>query len=89
MTLLGNPCGCTSGPCDKPPRAPIFGQSWSRCVEGELRNPMWQLGVKTSHLAEIAPLAGWPDTYSKGIADAMLALRDARASKLAKANQGA
>lgn len=45
---------------------------------------MWLKAVERSHAAEISPLTGWPDTYSAGLYDAMLAFRDAKARHLQK-----
>lgn len=72
------PCDCTGGICLEVPNGPVRGHKWSRCPTGELRNPMWQAAVYYSHAAEISPLSGWPDSFSAGVVDAVMALRQAR-----------
>lgn len=37
--------------------------------------------VYTAQLADVSPLRGWPDEYSAGVVDAVLAYRHAMAEK--------
>jgi hypothetical protein len=48
---------------------------------------MWLLAAERMHAAEISPLTGWPDTYSAGLFDAMMAFRNAKAEWMAKVNK--
>jgi hypothetical protein len=42
---------------------------------------MLMSAVYVSQQAEISPLRGWPDEYSAGVVDALMAFRQARADK--------
>lgn len=82
-----NPCDCQRGPCTKPTATPVVlggdlpHGHWSACPHGELRNPMLSAAVTLDAYASISPLAGWPDTYSAGVVDCLVALRMERAAE--------
>jgi hypothetical protein len=80
-------CEQQAGPCDRAPDERIFKYKWGSCPYGELRHPMWLLAAERMHAAEISPLTGWPDTYSAGLFDAMMAFRNAKAEWMAKVNK--
>lgn len=73
------PCDCTGDRCLTVPAARIHGRTWSRCPWPEVRSAWWSAVLRIDRLASISPLAGWPDQWSAGLADCILALRDARA----------
>tara|TARA_R110000868_G_scaffold94111_1_gene259947 strand:+ start:393 stop:620 length:228 start_codon:yes stop_codon:yes gene_type:complete len=63
------------GPCSNVPDGAVFGAVWTVCPIGETRNPLWQAAVNATNLAQVSPLSGWPDTYSAGVCNAILALK--------------
>lgn len=52
---------------------------WSVCPRAIIRHPMLEAAAAIDAIADISPLSGWPDTYSAGVVDCLLALRQERA----------
>jgi hypothetical protein len=59
------------------------------CPIGEARNPMLMAAIYIGQQAEISPLKGWPDEYSAGVVDALMAFRQARYEKQLRDQQEA
>lgn len=51
------------------------GGQWSLCPRGEWRHPLLGAAITIDNHAEISSLAGWPDTYSAGVVECLIALR--------------
>lgn len=67
------------GPCTNAPRERLFGRRWGACPFAEMRDPAWQYAVERTHMAEVSPMTGWPDTYVWIASTAILGFRHARA----------
>ena len=51
---------------------------WSVCPHGQLRHPMLTAALQLDELAQVSPLCQWPDGYSAGVVECVLALRRER-----------
>lgn len=78
----GLDCSCKSGPCinSPPEQATSLGDDvprgkWSLCPRGEWRHPLQSWVIEIDNQSSVSPLAGWPDTYSAGVVDCLVALR--------------
>lgn len=54
---------------------------WSVCPHGALRDPMLAVAIEIDAQASISPLWQWPDAYSAGVVDCIIALREERAAE--------
>lgn len=76
-------CDCTAGPCARPGESLMMGADlpagvWSACPHGQLRHPMLTTALHLDELAQVSPLCQWPDGYSAGVVECVLALRRER-----------
>lgn len=70
---------------------PLPGGEWSLCPHGEMRHPMLSAAIEVDNHAHVSALAGWPDTYSAGVVQCLIALRLERAehhAEMARRAQG-
>lgn len=58
---------------------------WSLCPRALIRHPMLEAAAQLDAMADVSPLCLWPDTYSAGVVDCLLALRIERARATAEA----
>lgn len=85
LQMVGAPCDCKVGPCLKAPTDPVvlgaevaYGE-WSICPHGATRSPMLRAALDIDNQTQISPLNLWPDSYSAGVVDCLVALRLERA----------
>jgi len=55
--------------------ADLPGGLWLTCPRAVVRDPMLWRAAGLCALADVSPLAGWPDAYSVGMVECMAALR--------------
>ncbi len=83
-------CECESGPCTAAPSDPIalgaevpIGE-WATCPRALARHPMLAAAAQVDAIAEISPLAQWPDTWAAGVVQCLQALHAERRWALAQ-----
>lgn len=78
-------CRCKIGPCHEVPTGDdLPGGSWSTCPYGLLRGPQFSALLQVHQLAEISPLAHWPDGWPAWLAWGIVTLRSRLAAEARK-----
>jgi hypothetical protein len=58
---------------------------WRGCPSVLVRDPAFQMALRTYNLKQVAPLSGWPQRFAAWVQDGMMAIEDALATKRLKA----
>lgn len=68
-----------------PAGADLPGGEWSVCPYGVLRSAQFQVLIQVHRLAEVSPLAGWPDDWPAWLSWGIVELRRRLAAEARRA----
>tara|TARA_R100000808_G_scaffold5783_1_gene17424 strand:- start:2622 stop:2948 length:327 start_codon:yes stop_codon:yes gene_type:complete len=74
---LVHPCACDSYDCDSAPDNPLPGGDWGGCPYAVLRQAWCVRLFSLYSMKDIAPLAGWPDSYPAWVASGLVQIHRA------------
>lgn len=59
-------------------------EHWDECPVSELGHPQFTLGLGLLDLAEVSPIAGWPDAFVAWVPETVVAIKRARQERRAQ-----